>query len=182
VLSLRRPDERALERVLDEEQERALTYRELGDAPSGFRRDEYRRDLGNGEDVFARACDGLRVWAPHRHAGVALTPSCPELRAGTTLLVRLRVGPVHVVGGCRVLHVIDERERFGFVYATLPTHAEMGEERFVVERDRDQVTFHVVAISRWRDPVVRAAAPLARLVQRRTTTRYLEGLERYVRS
>lgn len=179
MLFLRRPDERTLERVLDEEQERALTYRELGDAPHGFRRDEHRRDLGRGDDVFARACDGLRAWEPHRHARVALTPSTPELRAGTTLLVRLRVGLVHVVGACRILHVVDERDRFGFVYATLPAHPVVGEERFVVERDGDHVTFHVVAISRLRDPVLGAAAPLSRLVQRRTATRYLDGVERH---
>jgi uncharacterized protein (UPF0548 family) len=182
VLFLRRPDERTLERVLDEEQEQPLTYREIGNAPRGFRRDEYRRALGAGDAVFARAGEGLRRWEPHRHAGVALTPACPELRAGTTVLVRLRAGPVHVVGGCRILHVIDERDRFGFVYATLPTHPEVGEERFVVERDGESVTFHVLALSRWRDPVVRAAAPVARLVQRRITTRYLDGLEGFVRS
>lgn len=183
MLSLRRLDERTLDRVLDEAQEQPLTYREIGDAPGGFRRYAYRRALGSDDDVFARACDGLRRWEPHRHADVGLTPACPELRAGTTLLVRLRVGPVHVVGGCRILHVIDERDRFGFVYATLPSHPEVGEERFLVERDGDdEVTFRVLALSKWRDPVVRAAAPVARLVQRRTTARYLDGLERYVHS
>jgi uncharacterized protein (UPF0548 family) len=184
VLSLRSPDPAALDALLDDESERELTYRDtgarFGKFPPGFRHDAYVHPLGNGRDVFELACDGLRRWEAHRAAGVLLTPATPELRAGTTLLVQTRVGPVHVVGGCRIVHVVDEPGRFGFVYGTLPSHPEVGEEAFTVVDGDGGVRFEVMAVSRWREPLVRLASPLARAVQVRTTRRYLRGLADFV--
>jgi uncharacterized protein (UPF0548 family) len=184
VLTLRRLDPAALDALLDDEREQELTYRyvgaRFGKFPPGFRRDHYERALGGGPDAFALGCDGLRRWEAHRAAGVELTPAVPELRAGTTLLVRTRVGPVHVVGGCRILHVVDEPGRFGFVYGTLPTHPEIGEESFTVVRDGDDVRFEIMTVSRGRELLVRLGAPVARAVQVRTTRRYLDGLAGFV--
>jgi uncharacterized protein (UPF0548 family) len=184
MLSLHRPDPAALDALLDAERERELTYRHVGARfgkfPPGFRHDRWSETLGAGDDAFVRACDGLRRWEPHRAAGVLLTPAMPELRAGMTLLVQTRVGPVHVVGGCRILHVVDEPGRFGFVYGTLPSHPEIGEEAFTVVEGDDDVRFEVMAVSRWREPLVRIASPLARAVQVRTTRRYLRGLSDFV--
>jgi uncharacterized protein (UPF0548 family) len=185
VLTLRRPDTPELRALLDGDEQEGLSFRHVGarfgKVPPGYRADRYVQALGSGEAVFARACEGLRRFEPHRRAGVTVVPGAPRLRAGTTLLVQLRVGPVHVVGGCRILHVVEEPRRFGFVYATLPSHPEVGEESFTVAWDRnDEVTFEVAALSRWREPVVRLAGPLARLVQVRTTRRYLRGLASYV--
>jgi uncharacterized protein (UPF0548 family) len=184
VLSLHRPTDAELDALLDDESEQELTYRDtgarFGKFPPGFRHDRWTEHLGAGPEVLARACDGLRRWEAHRAAGVLLTPATPELRAGTTLLVQTRVGPVHVVGGCRILHVVDEPGRFGFVYGTLPSHPEVGEEAFTVVDGDDGVRFEVMAVSRWREPLVRMAAPLARAVQVRTTRRYLRGLADFV--
>lgn len=184
MLTLRRPTDSRLRDLLDEEEEHGLTFQHVGarfgSLPDGFRANRSVQRLGHGEDVFARACHGLRLWEPHRRAGVTLLPETPRLRAGTTLLVRLRLGSLHVVGGCRILHVVDEPNRFGFVYATLPSHPEVGDESFVVTSEHGDVSFEVASISRWRDPVVRLGAPIARLVQVRTTRRYLRGLAEYV--
>jgi uncharacterized protein (UPF0548 family) len=184
VLTLRQPSASRLRDLLDEEAEQGLTFRHVGarfgSVPDGFRADKYVQALGRGDDVFTRACEGLRQWEPHRRAGVAVVPETPRLRAGTTLLVQFRAGPVYVVGGCRILHVVDEARRFGFVYATLPSHPEVGEEAFTVVSEDDEVRFEVAALSRWRDPVVRVGAPIARLVQVRTTRRYLRGMADYV--
>ena len=77
--------------------------------------------------------------------------------------------------------MVDERERFGFAYGTLPLHPASGEEAFVVERGPDgAVRFRVVAVSRPASPLARVGAPVARLVQRRVTNGYLEGLRRAV--
>jgi uncharacterized protein (UPF0548 family) len=169
---------------LDEEEEHALTFQHVGArfgaVPDGFRAKRYAQALGTGDEVFERACEGLRLWEPHRRAGVTVLPPAPRLRAGTTLLVQLRVGPVYVVGGCRILHVVDEPGRFGFVYTTLPSHPEVGEEAFTVVSKAGDVTFEVAAVSKWRDPLVRLAAPVARVVQGRTSRRYVQGLADYV--
>jgi uncharacterized protein (UPF0548 family) len=184
VLTLHRPSGSRLRDLLDEEEDEGLTFRyvgaRFGSIPDGFRAERYVQELGHGDEVFARACEGLRLWEPHRRAGVTVVPEMPRLRAGTTLLVQLRVGPVHVVGGCRILHVVDEPGRFGFGYATLPSHPEVGEESFTVVSKQGEVSFEVAALSRWRDPIVRFGAPVARLVQARTTRRYLRGLAGYV--
>ena len=43
---------------------------------------------------------------------------------------------------CRVASVVDEPNRFGFAYGTLPIHPEQGEQSFIVERDEGgKVTF-----------------------------------------
>jgi uncharacterized protein (UPF0548 family) len=184
VITFGRPDPARLDALLEQEEEQALTFREVGASvgvmPHGFRHDRYDQPLGSGDAVYARARAGLAAWEAHRGAGVALHPAEPRLRAGTTLLVSVPVGPLHAVGGCRIVHVVDEPARYGFVYATLPSHPLVGEESFTVVRRGGDVTFEVMSISRWRDPLARAGAPVARVLQVATTRRYLRALARYV--
>jgi hypothetical protein len=49
----------------------------------------------------------------------------------------LPVGFVDVT--CRVVAVIDEANRYGFAYGTLPVHPETGEEAFMIVRDDKRV-------------------------------------------
>lgn len=60
------------------------------------------------------------------------------------------------------------REIYGFAHGTLTDHAQMGEERFFVQFDSvdQRVWYDIYAFSRPR-PLVRAAFPLARMLQRR---------------
>jgi uncharacterized protein (UPF0548 family) len=76
--------------------------------------------------------------------------------------------------------VVDDRDRFGFGYGTLPGHPECGEESFVVERNSDATVFRITAFSRPADIVARVGAPVARRLQVRFTGRYLQALVRYV--
>ena len=76
------------------------------------------------------------------------------------------------LNACRIVYVVDEPgpvQRFGFAYGTLPGHAESGEERFVVEwdRDRGEVCYDIVAFSRPRHILARLGYPWARRVQKR---------------
>jgi uncharacterized protein (UPF0548 family) len=80
-----------------------------------------------------------------------------------------------------VVYVVDEPERFGFAYGTLPGHPEDGEEAFLVEREgTSSVRFIIRVFSRPADPLVKLVAPAARIVQTRMTTKYLRALKRYV--
>ena len=153
----------------------------LGDDPrlAGRRTDRYEAELGRGTEVFARAVAGLRAWAAHRGAGVRVEPPDAPLTEGTTVVLVIRFGPASVVAACRVVAVVDEPERFGFAYGTLPLHPESGEEAFLVERGADDVVrFRVVAASRPASLLARLGAPVSRLVQRRVTRGYVEGLRR----
>ena len=74
------------------------------------------------------------------------------------------------MNACRIVSLTDESEpvrRFGFTYATLPGHVEMGEESFVVEWDlEDRVWYEIHAISRPRFWLARLVYPWTRFIQR----------------
>jgi uncharacterized protein (UPF0548 family) len=87
------------------------------------------------------------------------------------------------VAPCRVVAVLDEDDRWGFAYGTLPGHPEIGEESFVVSlTEHGSVRFSVTAFSRPAGSVTRAAGPLGRLVQQVATRAYLRALRRYTAS
>lgn len=168
--------------LLDRAARASPTYDETGatraDAlPAGYAHDRYR--VGLGPNTFERACDGLRAWQAHLGAGVDVYPRDAPLEPGTNVIVIARVGPLHALAPCRIVYAIDERDRFGFAYGTLPGHPERGEEAFIVERSTDGgTTFSIVAFSRPEELVARVGKPFARRIQRRTTRAYLDALAR----
>jgi uncharacterized protein (UPF0548 family) len=77
-----------------------------------------------------------------------------------------------------VLHVIDECDRAGFAYGTLPGHPESGEELFLLERDAErQLRFTISAYSRPASRLARAGGPVTRWVQDMVMERYLDALD-----
>jgi uncharacterized protein (UPF0548 family) len=84
---------------------------------------------------------------------------------------------ISAIAACRIVYVVDEADRFGFAYGTLPAHPEQGEESFLVQRDAEgTIRFVVTAFSRPRHPLTRIGAPIARRIQLGVTRRYLNGL------
>ncbi len=78
---------------------------------------------------------------------------------------------------CRVIYVIDEPNRKGFAYGTLPGHPECGEESFIVDQTEDgSVWLTIRAFSRPSGWQWWAAYPLLRLVQAMFTRRYFRSL------
>ena len=182
---LGRPGHHDLERVLAEQCSAAVTYDEVGATrgalPGGYRHDRQEMDIGHGDEVFRRAADGLRRWASHRGAGLTVYPESPDLRAGVTLVLTLALPVVTAIAACRIVYVVDEPERFGFAYGTLPAHPERGEEAFVVRQSPDgAVTFTITAFSRPRHAFARLGGPLTRRIQVQTTRRYLDALRAFV--
>jgi len=178
---MRRPKPTRLAQLLDEQRSAPLTYLEVGATaghlPSGYHAVREARSLGRANGVFERAAEGIRAWAPQRAAGIDLVPPRPELVEGVSLLLSFRSFPFHVTAACRVVYVVNEPDRYGFGYGTLPLHPEAGEEAFIVERDGEgEVTFTITAFSRPRVLLSRLGAPVARRVQASVTRRYLEGL------
>jgi uncharacterized protein (UPF0548 family) len=93
---------------------------------------------------------------------------------GSEVIVHL--GPVGAP--CRVVYVVDEPDRRGFAYGTLPGHAESGEELFLVRFDSatEDVIAEVAAFSRHATWWSRLASPVTSLIQRIVTGRYLRAL------
>jgi uncharacterized protein (UPF0548 family) len=84
----------------------------------------------------------------------------------------------------RVVYIVEDSailagqriDRFGFAYGTLPDHPERGEERFLVEwnRDDDSVHYDLLAVSQPRHWLARLGYPYTRRQQARF--RRLSGL------
>jgi uncharacterized protein (UPF0548 family) len=78
---------------------------------------------------------------------------------------------------CRIVAVVDQPDRFGFAYATLPGHPERGEEAFHVERaPDDRVTFRVQVVARPELLLVRLGGPITNFMEKRVTHKYLKGV------
>jgi uncharacterized protein (UPF0548 family) len=109
-----------------------------------------------------------------RGAGLHVEATTEVAAVGSEVIVHL--GPLRAP--CRVVYVLDEPDRRGFGYGTLPGHAETGEERFVVRYDpgTDQVYADVTAFSRHATWWSRLGSPVTSMAQRVITERYLKAL------
>lgn len=185
--ALRAPTAGQLQALLGEQSRAPLSYPDVGatrgDLPGGYHCVERSIDLGDAPDTFTRALEGMRAWAPQRHAGIDLVPAAPPLTEGQSLVLVFRQFPFHVTAACRVVYLVDEADRFGFGYGTLPHHPEQGEEAFLVDRDAGgAVRFRIRAFSRPAHVLTKLGSPVGRAVQARVTTRYLEGLRQVAAS
>jgi uncharacterized protein (UPF0548 family) len=185
VFRLRAPDSEHLSHFLARERTSPLTYDEVGasfdaELPSGYHHVRAGTELGQGEDVWERSRAGIRAWAAHRGAGITVAPADAPITEGTTVAVITAAGPLRVLAACRIVRVVDERDRFGFAYGTLPSHPEEGEEHFVVSRGGGAVRFDVVAFSRPHDLLTKLGGPIPRRMQARATEQYLAGMRAVV--
>lgn len=97
------------------------------------------------------------------------------VRPGDSALLKWVLWPPKIP--VRVVYVIDEPDRKGFAYGTLPGHPERGEESFVVERRTDEsVWLTIRSISRPANRFFWAAYPVLRLMQALFTERYKRAL------
>jgi uncharacterized protein (UPF0548 family) len=163
-----------LTRLADE----PFTYTDIGATggplPDGYHHVNESARIGTGRGRFEQAAARVMRWGMLRGAGARVTPSTEVARVGSVVVVGL--GPVRAP--CRVVYVIDEENRRGFAYGTLPGHPESGEELFSVryEPADDAVYADVVAFSRHATWWSRAAGPVTSLLQRVMTTRYLAAV------
>ena len=130
-----------------------------------------------GQGHFADASRALFGWQMHLRSGLRVASSSPIVKHNAVVMLGIGAGPFRLNAPCRVVYIIDEPNRQGFAYGTLPGHPESGEEAFVIERaEDDAVTFAITAFSRPASDLARLAGPLGRLAQRRMTARYLRAL------
>jgi uncharacterized protein (UPF0548 family) len=187
VFLVRPPTDDRLDRLLADMAGAELTYPEVGataepDAlPAGYHHVRAATVLGAGDADFAAAVDGIRTWRLHRGQGIRVAPAEPPVAPGTDVALVVPSFGLHVVAACRVVWVVDDGDRFGFGYGTLPVHPASGEEAFVVDRvPGGDVRAAIVAFSRPRHPLARLGAPVMRRQQVAATDGYLDALRRHV--
>ena len=98
-------------------------------------------------------------------------PDAPIENGSVVAVLASHLG-FYSLNACRIVNVIDEDRpvrRYGFIYGTLPEHAELGEERFTVEwhREDDSVWYDILAYSRPNRLLSKVGYPIARLLQKR---------------
>ena len=112
-----------------------FTYREVGATagplPAGYHHVCKSAVIGDGRHRFEDAAAAVMRWGMLRGAGVRVEASTEVAEVGSDVIVG--IGPIRAP--CRVVYVVDEPDRRGFAYGTLPGHAESGEELFAVRYD-----------------------------------------------
>jgi uncharacterized protein (UPF0548 family) len=155
-----------------------LTYSEVGATagplPTGYHHVQKSAVIGRGRRRFEEAADAGMRWGMLRGAGLRVEATTEVAEVGSEVIVHL--GPVRAP--CRVVYVVDEPDRRGFAYGTLPGHAESGEERFMVRYDpaTHEVHAEVAAFSRHGTWWSRLGSPVTSVIQRVVTARYLRAL------
>jgi uncharacterized protein (UPF0548 family) len=140
--------------------------------PAGYHHVRATRSLGVVD--LDEVAEILFTWKVQERAGVRRVAGPDRVALGVDVTFRSLLQTIP----CRVVDVVDEPDRRGFAYGTLPGHPETGEERFMAQRDprTGKVTATICAFSNPATWVTRLGGPVARLVQRLMTRRYLDAM------
>lgn len=182
---LRRPDDAAIRQFLREQAGLPFSYDDVGmtrgAAPAGFLVNHHRVELGCGAKVFEAACREVRRWTMFKLGWVTLCYGDAEIRPGMTVGILVRRLGIWSLNACRIIEVIEASgptRQFGFRYGTLPGHAELGEERFLIEWNRadDRVSYDILAYSKPGHWITRAFGLVTRRFQKQFARQSLEAM------
>ncbi|WP_218938372.1 DUF1990 family protein [Modestobacter altitudinis] len=164
-----------------------FSYPEVGGTretglPGGYDHVEREHLIGAGRADFDRAAAAVFRWTAQRGAGLRVQASGPASTPGTVVLMTAGLRRLGLDIPCRVVWVVDEPDRRGFGYGTLPGHPESGEESFVVSlRPDGSVIYELRAFSRLADRFARLGAPVGHRVQTLALDRYVAAMRRAAR-
>ncbi|MEV6768133.1 DUF1990 domain-containing protein [Nocardia sp. NPDC051030] len=149
-----------------------------GEFPPGYDHFRLRHRIGSGRKLFEDAGAQILAYRMQKATGIFRQATTPTAEPGTEITVFLGLGPLGFTAPCRVVYTVDEPNRRGFAYGTLPGHPESGEELFAVEYDpTDESVYGIVAA--FSNPgtwYTRLGGPIVRLIQRWFAARYINTL------
>ena len=161
MLSLRRPATERLLGLLNSWRDEPLSY--TPPLADGFIADEHEVRLGSGEEVYRTACEALDAWVMFATWAEVSRLEAKGQMVGQIVAMVARIGGLWWVNPCRILRRCDSAHTHGFVYGTLPEHAECGEEQFIIEHRPDGTVWYVIrAFSHPRHWMAWLGFPLAR--------------------
>ncbi len=164
------------------------------DYPAGIRngpqpsddRDRYARVVGReppgdplADGPFRRVASAILDYRVFPSWLITRVMENTPVRVGDTVGLTYRLLPgLRMFVASRVIELIDEPGRTGFTYRTLAGHAELGEETFAVEKDREtgEVTASLTSWSRPGHWLTRIGYPYARWRQRHASRAALANL------
>lgn len=176
MLALRKPTPQQIESFLRSQSAQDFTYRNIGatagEPPARYVVDHTRVEMGSGDAVFDAARAALEAWEQFSLPWLSAAPETTPIEQDAVIAIVARTFGVWWLNACRIVYVIDESDafsrRFGFAYGTLPDHAGTGEERFLIEKDRNgTVWYDILAFSRPHHLLARLGYPVVRHIQRR---------------
>ena len=94
---------------------------------------------------------------------------------------------IWTLSACRIVYVIDEDQqssrKFGFAYGTLPMHVERGEERFIIEwnKQTNEVFYEILSFSVPQTWFVKLSYPVARYFQQLFAQASLQAMHKWVK-
>jgi uncharacterized protein (UPF0548 family) len=173
--------------LLEQLADAPFTYTEVGatrdgDLPAGYDHLQRCEVVGSGRGDFDRASAAVFRWAAQRGVGLRIQASGPASTPGTVVLMTAGMRRLGLDIPCRVVWVVDEPDRRGFGYGTLPGHPESGEESFVVSlRPDGQVVYELRAFSRLATRLSRLGGPVSHRMQSLALDRYVTAIRRAAR-
>ncbi|HEU4769560.1 MAG TPA: DUF1990 domain-containing protein [Pyrinomonadaceae bacterium] len=148
-------------------------------ALAGYTVDHNRVQLGSGAEAFSAAIKAIQQWKMFDLGWVHLFSDQTPIESGATVAIVINHLRFWSINACRIVYVIEENDRYGFAYGTLAEHAERGEERFMVEHNRedDSVWYDIFAASK-PGPMAKLAYPFTRTLQKRFARDSLQAMRR----
>jgi uncharacterized protein (UPF0548 family) len=186
VFFSRKPGIKEIEELTALSRAQTHSYSEVGATratpPVGYNIDHNRVVLGRGTETFRRAMTAIDEWRMFDMPWIELVPARPEAKEGETVAVVVKHFGFYSVNISRVVYRIEDEDRYGFAYGTLPCHSERGEERFMVEHDQttDEVWYDVYAFSKPHALAAQIGYALSRRLQKRFAKESMEAMQRAV--
>lgn len=127
-----------------------ITYWERGATawermPQEFTHDEQRLKIGSGDADWKAAKQAIRNWKMFPTNWISLS-GAPRIKVGQQVLVTAKLLGLWWSNPARIVYTVEEEDRFGFAYGTLPGHLEQGEELFLVEQDANGDVFYTLRV------------------------------------
>ena len=176
------PTPEQIDAVIRQSQTQSYTYPDIGITESLFTTvpvsttyamDHNRIKVGTGQEIFTRAKQALIQWRMCNLGWANICGTNKPIDPGAVIACVPNLFGIWFINPCRVVYNIDESvddvTRFGLAYGTLPGHAAMGEERFLVEwyHADDSVWYDILAFSRPGHLLAQLGHPVMRLFQKR---------------
>lgn len=170
---LSKPSESITRAFLARERDLPHSYVEIGETQhdttvAGYDNDFNFVELGHGDAVWEAAKTAIQQWKMFPGGWACISPEDTPIQVGEVVAMQAKVMGLWWLNSCRIVYVVDNQDKFGFAYGTLPGHAECGEELFLVEKTSDGTVRYIIkAFSRPRVWVARLGYPIARAYQRK---------------